>query len=119
MRSALRLQDVIVDAAAATCVGAPNWMKRLRDASAAVIAEGERWQARASELSDDLRREQDAHLALVTATREREGELDDYDERAQHAGSTIDMADEEIVRLREALRLAQEKIDELLAECCQ
>ena len=119
MRSATKLQDVIVDAAALTCERAPNWMKRLRDASAAVIAEGERWQTVAGERYDELRREQDAHLALVTATRDREDELDDYEERVQHAGGTIDIADEEIVRLREALRLAQEKIDELLAECCQ
>ena len=115
MRSATKLQDVIVDAAAMTCRGAPTWMARLREASAAVIAEGERWQARAGELHDELRREQDAHLALVSATRVRDDDVDEYESRAQHAAGSIDMADEEIVRLREELRMAQEQIDELLA----
>ena len=119
MRSAIKLQDVIVDAAVLTCSRAPVWMSRLREASAAVIAEGERWQVRAGELYDDLRREQDAHLALVTATREQRGDLDEYEERQQHAAGSIDQADEEIVRLREELHTAREQIDELLAQSSQ
>lgn len=71
------------------------------------------------QLRDDLAREQDAHLALVSATRERADDMDDYEERAQHAAGSIDLADEEITRLREALRMAREQIDELLAERCQ
>ena len=115
MRSAPNLQSVLVDAHTKTCAGAPVWMSRLREAVAAVIAEGERWEICADELRDELEREQEAHLQLVTETADRSEAMEVQEECAYAAAESIDMAEDEIAQLREELRTAQETIDELLA----
>jgi len=90
--------------------------ERLATALDVLIAEAERWEARAGELYDQLRQEQEAHLMLAGEMQEQRDTTGEYEDMAYGAAAMSEAAEVEIETLREELRDAREQIDELLAE---
>jgi methyl-accepting chemotaxis protein len=114
MRATQEVLEALEDVAAIVPPSA-RW-DRLEGAVRALIAESERWVARAGELHDQLRQEQEAHLLLAGDMQEQQDTTSEYEDMAYGAAALSEAAEEEIATLREALFQAQETIDELLAE---